>query len=207
MGTTVAVRERLRHDGVERSTGRAEPHPSPRQRLTIGQDMPASPVPTGPAAAAAATPPTSEAGLLRLLREDHEALRDVFTHYRQLAGRGASAEDRQRLAHRACTLVEMHASIGEELVYPAAVAQGEADDLIRLEGVECETCRKIIRQVQDTPPDQPRFDALVVALGQCVERRLAREEAELFARVRRSPIDLGDLCRRIRRRHEAWMSL
>jgi hypothetical protein len=153
----------------------------------------------------AAAPASSEA--LVLLREDHQALRDVFTHYRQLAGRGAPAEERQRLAHRACALVEMHTSIGEELVYPAAVPQGEAEDLIRLEGVECDTCRKIIRQVRDTPPAEPRFDALMVALGQCVERRLAREEVELFGRVRRAPVDLGDLCRRIRRRHEAWMSM
>lgn len=155
-----------------------------------------------PPSAASAPPPEA----LVLLREDHDAMREVFTRYRQLAGRGASADERARLAHRACALVEMHASIGEELLHPACAAC-DADDLIRLSSLECETCRKIIRQVRDTDPHEPRFDALVVALGQCVERRLDREEAELFGRVRRGPVDLAELGRRIRRRHEAWSSL
>ena len=159
---------------------------------------PAVPTPAAPAA-----PPEA----LVLLREDHQALRDVFGRYRALAGRGADAAERQRLAHRACALVEMHASIGEELVYPAAAPAGECEDLVRMNDVECETCRKIIRQVRETDPVEPRYDALVLALGQCVQRRLAREELELFGRVRRAPVDLADLGRRIRRRHEAWMSL
>lgn len=158
------------------------------------------------ASSAALSSGSSTLEALSLLREDHQALRDVFGRYRQLAGRGACVEERRRLAERACTLVEMHVAIGEDLVYPAAAPEGEADELVRVEGVECETWRKFIRQIHDTDPGEPRYDALVVALGQCVERRLAREEVELFGRVRRAPIDLSDLGRRIRLRHEAWMS-
>ncbi len=148
---------------------------------------------------------------LALLRDDHDALREVFHRYRRLAGQGASAADRAALAQRACTMVEMHASIGEELVYPAAAdaatgADAGEDDLIRMTGVECETCRKIIRQVRAACPTEPRFDALMLALAQCVERRLRREEAQLFGRVRRAHVDLADLGRRIRRRHEAWLA-
>jgi len=152
-----------------------------------------------------ASPPPPEA--LVLLREDHRALREVFMRYRWLAGRGACSAEREPLAHRACTLVEMHASIGEDLVYPAAAPSGEADEMVRMSDVDCGTWRKIIHLVRDTDPGEPRFDALVLALGDCVERRLAHEEAELFGRVRRAPVDLGDLGRRIRLRHEAWMSL
>ena len=143
---------------------------------------PAFAQPTLPPGAAQAMPEA-----LALLRADHDALREVFDRYRRLAGQCAPAA----------------ADSGADA---ADAIDARDDDLVRMTGVECETCRKIIRQVRGACPTEPRFDALMVALAQCVERRLRREETELFGRVRRSHADLADLGLRIRRRHEAWLA-
>jgi hypothetical protein len=115
-------------------------------------------------------------------RADHDALRDVFARYRTLSGRGAPANERRALAEAACAMVERHASIGDAPKWVACAPSPEARaiDQLRMTGIECETGLRIIRQLRATDASEPRFDALVVALGQCVERRLVREEVVLL---------------------------
>jgi hypothetical protein len=116
-------------------------------------------------------------------RAAHDALRAVFARYRTLSGRGAPANERLALAELACAMVERHASIGAApRRMPCDAPTGpRAIDPWHMTGIECETGLRIIRQLRATDPGEPRFDALVVALGQCVERRLLREEVLLLS--------------------------
>jgi hypothetical protein len=56
--------------------------------------------------------------------------------------------------------------------------------------------------MQETDPCEARYEALVLALADCVDRHARHEQAELFPRMRASCIDLAELGERLCRRQQ-----
>jgi hemerythrin-like domain-containing protein len=92
------------------------------------------------------------------------------------------------------------AALEEELFFPAARAALEASQLVDLAELEHATARQIIRQLQRTDPREARYEALVLALTECVERHARHEKAQLFPRLRESRLDMGALERQLNER-------
>ena len=103
----------------------------------------------------------------------------------------------QQAVDALCNLLRELSEIEEDLVYPAARAALCRPQLIDIAALEHATARHIIHQMQTTDPCEARYEALLVALSDCVERHAKIEQGELFPLLRGASLDLAALGERM----------
>ena len=137
---------------------------------------------------------------LELLAHGHDQTRALADECRRFAGCIAADRDIRPVAETLCHAIHRLAELEEELFYPAARAALAGGTEIELAALEHATAREIIRQMKQADPCGARYEALVVALANCVERHARYEQGELFPRVRESDMDLAALGERLEQR-------
>ena len=150
---------------------------------------------TTASAPAAFTGPCADA--LDRLSLGHEQTRELADECRRFARHVAGEPAMQEVAEALCRAIHRMAALEEELFFPAARAALEASQLVDLAELEHATARQIIRQLQRTDPREARYEALVLALTECVERHARHEQAQLFPRLRESCLDMQALDRQL----------
>jgi len=130
----------------------------------------------------------------------HEQTRALADECRRFARHVDCDPAMQDVAEALCRAIHRMAALEEELFFPAARAVLEASSLVDLAELEHATARQIIRQLQQTDPREPRYEALVLALTECVERHARHEQGQLFPQLRAAGLDMGDLERRLNER-------
>jgi len=127
---------------------------------------------------------------ITLLEQDHEDVKDLFEQYDELAENEGSESDRQTLAQQICTMLTVHATIEEELFYPAAREALKEDDLIDEAVVEHASAKDLIAQLESMQAGDDLYDAKVKVLGELIDHHVEEEEDEMFPKVRNSGLDL-----------------
>jgi hypothetical protein len=133
----------------------------------------------------------------------HEQTLALADECRRFARHVAADPAMQDVAEALCRAIHRMAALEEELFFPAARAALEASSLVDLAELEHATARQIIRQLQATDPGEARYEALVIALTECVERHARHEQAQLFPRLRESSLDMEALERQLEQRLSA----
>lgn len=128
---------------------------------------------------------------LQLLKADHEEVKVLFDEFED------TDEPRERIvvANRLRGLLTVHATIEEELFYPALREALDDDDAQLLEeaAVEHETARELIAKLEAASPDDVRYPALVKVLGEYVRHHVDEEENEIFPRAKAARLDQAAL--------------
>jgi len=140
---------------------------------------------------------------LELLSHGHEQTRALADECRRVARHVECDPAMQQVAEALCRAIHRMAALEEDLFYPAARAALEASALVDIAELEHATARQIIRQLRETDPREPRYEALVLALAECVERHARHEQGELFPRLRQSCLDMDTLGKRLNERLSA----
>ena len=83
-----------------------------------------------------------------LLQRDHDEVRGLFKEYDKLADDEADSDERQALAEQICTMLTAHATIEEEIFYPAAREAEVESDLLDEAEVEHAAAKDLIAQIQ-----------------------------------------------------------
>ncbi len=136
---------------------------------------------------------SSCADALDKLSLGHEQTRALADECRRFARHAAGEPAMREVAEALCRAIHRMAALEEELFFPAARAALEASQLVDLAELEHATARQIIRQLQASDPREARYQALVLALTECVERHARHEHAQLFPRLRESCLDMQAL--------------
>ena len=137
-----------------------------------------------------------------ILEQDHEDVKDLFDQYEELAENEASNEDKVALVQQICTLLTVHATVEEELFYPAAREALKEDALVDEAVVEHASAKDLIAQLQAMEPDEDLYDAKVKVLGELIDHHVEEEEDEMFPKVRDTGLDLQVLGMAIATRKE-----
>ena len=89
----------------------------------------------------------------------------------------------------------MHATIEEEIYYPAFLEATEEEDLHHEAAVEHEGAERLIADIEASGPDDDYFDAKVRRLSEMIKHHVKEEEQPngLFAKSRQSEMDLVSL--------------
>ncbi len=135
-----------------------------------------------------------------MLAHGHEQTRALADECRRVARHVSGDAGMQEVAEALCRAIRRMAALEEELFFPAARAVLEASALVDLAELEHATARQIIRQMQVADPREARYEALVMALTECVERHARHEQAQLFPRLRESCLDMSVLGRQLNER-------
>jgi hemerythrin superfamily protein len=136
----------------------------------------------------------AEPDAIKLLKADHKEVKGLFDEYDRLVKDEADSNSRQELANQICTMLTVHATIEEEIFYPAArEALQEDEDLLDEAEVEHACAKELIAQIEGSSPDEALYDAKVKVLGEYIQHHVDEEEGELFPKVKKSDMDLDAL--------------
>lgn len=156
---------------------------------------------TSPATAAAARTDATA-----LLQRDHAEVKKLFKQYEKLADAEADGQERSELANRICAMLTVHATIEEEIFYPAAREAEVDDDLLDEAQVEHASVKDLIAQIESMSPDDELYDAKVTVLGEYVDHHVQEEEGEMFPKCRKADMDLAALAEALAERKSELMA-
>ncbi len=130
---------------------------------------------------------------LTLLRQDHDEVSALFDKYEKSKEKAAPAK-KQELANTICQMLTVHATIEEEIFYPAVREQVEdAAELLDEAEVEHQSAKDLIAQIEGMSPDDELYDAKVKVLGEYIKHHVKEEQNEIFPEVRKSDMDLAEI--------------
>lgn len=130
---------------------------------------------------------------VQLLTADHKEVKDMFAQYQKLVDAEKGDDEKEALARQICLMLTVHATIEEEIFYPAARDALSEEDLLDEAEVEHASAKDLIAQIEAASPAEPLYDAKVKVLGEYIEHHVKEEEGELFPKVKKSKVDLDAL--------------
>ena len=140
-----------------------------------------------------------------LLSRDHAEVKKLFKEYKKLAEAEADGEERQALAEQICAMLTVHATLEEEIFYPAARQAEVESDLLDEAEVEHASAKDLIAQIQGMTPDDDLYDAKVTVLGEYIDHHVQEEEGEMFPKCRKAGMELADLAQQLSERKAELM--
>lgn len=144
---------------------------------------------------------------IQLLTADHKEVKALFKAYGQLVDADGDDEEKQRLALEICAKLTVHATVEEELFYPAARDVLEDDEaLVDEADVEHACAKDLIAQIMQSAPDDPLYDAKVKVLGEYIDHHVREEEREMFPKIRKSDLDVDALGEDMAQRKERLLA-
>ena len=122
---------------------------------------------------------------IALLKADHGNVDHLFKEYEAL-GRDGDPKEKRRIVDHVIEQLSVHASIEEQLLYPALRARLD-DDFPVLEALEEHHVAKAsLAEIEKLLPTSERFDAKVAVLIESVRHHVEEEERDLFELLRTS---------------------
>jgi Hemerythrin HHE cation binding domain len=147
---------------------------------------------------------TAQQDAIALLQADHRNVEDLFGQFKQ----ARDADARRAIAEKICMELSIHATIEEEIFYPAC--KGKVDNsLLRRSYVEHDGAKVMIAELVGSVPDDEFYDAKVTVLSEEIKQHVEEEERPsdgLFAQATKSGLDMTSLGARLMARKEELMS-
>jgi len=137
---------------------------------------------------------------IALLKDDHRKVEELFAEFERASGDGR----KRKIAEQICLELSVHASIEEEIFYPACEGKVE-EDLLKEAYVEHDGAKVLIAEIEAGGPSDEFYDAKVTVLQEQIEHHVEEEEKRmegLFAQARKAGIDMEALGEQLRRRKE-----
>jgi hemerythrin superfamily protein len=122
---------------------------------------------------------------VQLLEDDHKTVEDLFGRYEE-AGEEAYKEKRN-LVDRVIKELSVHASIEEDIFYPATrEVRGETEQMVAEAYQEHTKVKQTLAELETMGAEDPRFDQTVRGLIADVRHHVEEEEGEMFPQVQQA---------------------
>ena len=149
----------------------------------------------------------SSSDAIALLTQDHREVKALFKQYDELVENEAEDDEKQQIAQQICAMLTAHATVEEEIFYPAArEALGEDEDLVDEATVEHASAKDLIAQIEESSPEEELYDAKVKVLGEYIDHHVKEEEGEMFPKVKKAKLDLDALGEEMAARKEELLA-
>ncbi len=139
--------------------------------------------------------------IIDLLKEDHKRAKKAFRDFEKLDP-DEDPERCQELVEQTCAELELHATLEEELFYPAAREALDEADLIDEAEVEHMTVKRLIADLKAMTPEDEKYSATFKVLGEYVNHHVGEEEGEIFPKIAKAEIDWEDLQQQLTQRRQ-----
>lgn len=144
------------------------------------------------------------ADALALLKDDHQAVQQLFKDFEKIQENG-SPEEKLNIVLQACSELKVHTEIEEQIFYPA-IRQSIDDELLLDEAeVEHKSAKDLISQLESMKSDDPKFDAVFTVLAEYIVHHVEEEEKEMFPKVKKAKLDLAELGERMQELKDSLM--
>lgn len=152
----------------------------------------------------------NEADACTLLDTDHKAVKKMFKAYDELAHSKARGTDQKKLelAREICHELTVHATIEEEIFYPALREALKDTDMLAEAEVEHAGAKDLIAQIEAMDEADEMFDAKVKVLGEYIDHHVKEERNQIFPKARAARgLDLVAMRDELQARKDALMGV
>ena len=126
----------------------------------------------------------------QMIRQDHKKVEGLFKKFEQTKG----AEAKRRLAENAMAELEVHASLEEQIFYPAVEKEvQDAASMISEAREEHQTVKQLIADLKGMQGADEEFESQFSELMENVQHHVEEEEKEMLPKVEESALDLKSL--------------
>jgi len=134
-----------------------------------------------------------------LLDADHKKVEQLFSEYQSTQ----NASRKSELAQEICMELTVHATIEEEIFYPAFRAATHDEDLVQDAQQEHQEAKDLIAEIEDGD----KIDALMARLQKAIEHHVKDERTKMFPEARKAKgMDLMALAGQLEARKQELMS-
>lgn len=128
----------------------------------------------------------TETDAIELLMQDHKEVKAMFGAFKKLKEGEDADEDKAELVQQICTALTIHATVEEEIFYPAVRAAIDDEDLMDEADVEHAGAKELIAQLDAASPGDDHYDAKVTVLGEMIDHHVKEEEGEMFPKAKKA---------------------
>jgi hypothetical protein len=136
---------------------------------------------------------------IALLKADHRKVEGLFEKFEH------TKDDARKktLVQEICTELCVHATIEEEVFYPACKGEIKEEDMLDEAYVEHDGAKVLISELLKSDPGNEFYDAKVKVLSEMIKHHVKEEEARsegLFAQAKAAGLDMEELAERLKSR-------
>ncbi|MFN3630552.1 MAG: hemerythrin domain-containing protein, partial [Casimicrobiaceae bacterium] len=142
--------------------------------------------------------------ILDELKEDHKRVKKAYREFKKLDA-DADPESCEALVLQVLDELTVHATLEEELLYPAARGAIAEADLVDEAEVEHESVRALIEQLRDMQPGDDKYVARFTVLCEYVLHHVKEEEGEMFPLLENTSLDWESMAAEMALRREELM--
>jgi len=133
-----------------------------------------------------------------ILKQDHDRVSDLFQQFKK----AESMAEKKRIATEAITELRIHATIEEEIFYPALRGKEKVDQDLLNESDEEHHVAKLLIAELITMTTEDHFVAKFTVLAENIEHHVKEEERDLFPQARDTGIDMVALGKKLNARKQ-----
>jgi len=138
---------------------------------------------------------------IALLKADHDKVKKMFKEFERLHD-DEEDDEAEEVARQICNELTIHATVEEEIFYPAVRAAIDDEDLLDEAEVEHATAKDLIAQIEASSPADDKYAAKVIVLGEYIDHHVEEEQNEMFPKAKKAKLDMNALGERILARKE-----
>jgi hemerythrin superfamily protein len=137
--------------------------------------------------------------ILTMLKDDHKRVKKAYRQFTRLDCE-SDAEQCEQIVQQVLAELELHTTLEEELLYPAARDAIKDPDLIDEAEVEHESAKALMQQLQGMDSHDEKFVARFTVLCEYVLHHVKEEENELFPQMESARLDWEGLLAEVQAR-------
>jgi len=127
---------------------------------------------------------------IAMLREDHDKVKALFEKFEETNRSGSKA----RIVANALMELKVHATVEEELFYPALRQEIEdADGMMEEADEEHHVAKVLIAELEKMTGDEAHWEAKFTVLAESIRHHIKEEEGKMFKEARQTGIDFEAL--------------
>lgn len=149
-------------------------------------------------------PKATKPDAVAMLKADHRKVEDLFAKFEGTK----STTRKQALVQQICTELTVHATIEEEIFYPACQSKIE-EDTLQEAYVEHDGAKVLIAELLASSPEAEFYDAKVMVLSEQIKHHVKEEEMRsegMFAQARAAGLDMDALADQMAARKKALLA-
>jgi hypothetical protein len=139
---------------------------------------------------------------IAMLKADHRKVEELFEQFENARG----AKSKVKIAQQICTELMVHATIEEEVFYPA-VKEAVEEDIYAEAHVEHDGAKMLIAEILASSPDDEFYEAKVKVLSEEIKHHVKEEEQRdgMFAQAKKGDVDMAELGAQLSSRKQELM--
>ena len=133
-----------------------------------------------------------------MLREDHQRIKQLFDQFNE----SANTIEKLDIVTAAIAALEVHATLEEELIYPAWKEHMDEQSLTDEALAEHHVVHLLIEELKKMDPEDKRYNTKFTVLSEHVTHHIIEEEGKMFRQAEKADLDWNRLTKQVIERRQ-----